>query len=92
MREIANRLYGGHSNFLRIRRYGIDTKTFQKMIKNQDGKCSVCLLKPAKHLDHDHMTGKVRGVLCFSCNRELGKFLDNPLLLRRAADYVSGVQ
>ncbi|MEX2551612.1 MAG: endonuclease VII domain-containing protein [Actinomycetota bacterium] len=88
MKEIAQRLYGGNANFLRIRRYGIDTKAFQEMIQNQNGKCALCLTKPAKHLDHDHGSGKVRAVLCFSCNRGLGKFEDNPLVIRHAIAYL----
>ena len=40
------------------------------------------------HIDHCHVTGKVRGVLCPECNHMLGKAKDNPVLLRRAADYL----
>lgn len=88
IKEIAQRLYGGHANFLRIQRYGIDTEAFQEMIQDQNGKCALCLTKPAKHLDHDHASGKVRAVLCFSCNRGLGKFGDNPLVIRNAIAYL----
>lgn len=88
MREISERLYGGHANFLRIRRYGIDTETFLGMISDQNGTCALCLKKPAKHLDHDHASGKIRAILCFSCNRGLGKFEDNPIVMRRAVAYL----
>lgn len=41
------------------------------------------------HVDHCHKTGKVRGLLCWSCNVGLGKFFDNPNTLKEAAKYVS---
>ena len=58
------------------------------MIEVQGGLCLICREKPAKHVDHDHATGKVRGILCFSCNRGLGKFEDDPSLLERAITYL----
>ncbi|MGH2785637.1 MAG: endonuclease domain-containing protein [Actinomycetota bacterium] len=39
-------------------------------------------------MDHNHETGKVRGILCFGCNGGLGQFLDNIESLRRAIEYV----
>nr|WP_078884185.1 endonuclease domain-containing protein [Streptomyces sp. NRRL S-340] len=50
-------------------------------------------LSPAspEHVDHCHGTGRVRGVLCFSCNAALGQFKDRPDVMRRAAAYVEGI-
>jgi hypothetical protein len=59
------------------------------MIEAQGGLCAICegpLERP--HVDHDHETGKVRGVLCFNCNGGLGKFADSADLLQRAAEYL----
>ncbi|WP_079194607.1 endonuclease domain-containing protein [Streptomyces sp. CB02923] len=42
------------------------------------------------HVDHDRRTGKVRDVLCFSCNAALGQFKDRPHVLKRAAEYPEG--
>ncbi|MFF7299132.1 endonuclease domain-containing protein [Streptomyces sp. NPDC008265] len=60
------------------------------MIVAQGGVCVICRIAPAEHVDHDHQTGKVRGVLCFSCNAALGQFKDRPDVMRRAAAYVEG--
>ncbi|MFF5504405.1 endonuclease VII domain-containing protein [Streptomyces roseolus] len=54
------------------------------------GVCVICQEGPAEHVDHDHRTGKVRGVLCFSCNAALGQLKDRPDVIRRAAAYVEG--
>jgi hypothetical protein len=59
-------------------------------IEQQAGLCSICLRSLGKtpHVDHDHETGAIRGVLCFNCNGGLGQFRDDPDLLLRAADYL----
>jgi hypothetical protein len=46
--------------------------------------------RAAVHVDHDHVTGTVRGVLCFTCNAALGQLQDDPEIIRRAADYLEG--
>ncbi|WP_431952171.1 endonuclease VII domain-containing protein [Actinacidiphila sp. bgisy167] len=72
------------------RKYGITTAELDTMIGEQFGICCICLDAPAEHVDHDHGTGRVRGVLCFSCNAALGQFKDRPDVIRRAAAYVEG--
>lgn len=49
--------------------------------------CEICN-GPAQAVDHDHTTGRVRGVLCSACNRGIGLFEDNPELLAAAIDYL----
>lgn len=62
------------------------------MVKSQDGLCAICnrvckvLVKLS--IDHDHATGKIRGLLCKSCNSALGLFEDNVDFLRSAIDYL----
>ena len=73
--------------------YGIDSAEYATMLELQGGECRVCGapdLVGGKHLavDHCHKTGEVRGLLCDQCNVGLGKFLDDPALLRAALDYL----
>ena len=74
-----------------LRKYGITIKERNRMITKQGGKCLICgriLNDKNTHIDHDHKTGKVRGVLCGFCNRGLGCFFDNSIFMRNAASYI----
>ena len=81
------------------RLYGISLEQYHQVILEQGGGCAIChssfdghrgKSKKAPHVDHDHVTGKVRSVLCGACNVGLGSFNDSPSLLLAAADYVFG--
>ncbi|MFG2605279.1 endonuclease VII domain-containing protein [Streptomyces sp. NPDC048514] len=72
------------------RRYGITEAEREGSVASQGGVCCMGLAVPATHVDHCHETGRVRGVLCFSCNAALGQFKDQPEAIRRAAAYVEG--
>ncbi|MEV4708088.1 endonuclease VII domain-containing protein [Actinoplanes sp. NPDC049316] len=54
------------------------------------GVCAICGGDDPQHLDHDHRTGEVRGILCFNCNGGLGQFRDDPVLLADAIAYLKG--
>ena len=69
-------------------RYKIEPEEVQARLNAQDGLCKVCLKVPATDIDHDHKTGKVRSILCGSCNRALGLFQEDPEIIRRAATYL----
>jgi hypothetical protein len=58
------------------------------MLEVQGELCAVCKAAPVLHVDHDHVTGAVRALLCFNCNAGLGQFKDNPEALHAAAYYV----
>lgn len=73
------------------RQYGITEAERDALIASQGGVCCICLAASAAHVDHCHETGRVRGVLCFSCNAALGQFKDRPDAIRRAAAYVEGI-
>ena len=66
-------------------------------IREQDSKalrlsvsgCEICgSNEKTLHVDHDHSTGEIRGVLCFLCNSAIGKLKDSAALLRKAAEYI----
>ncbi|WP_405888419.1 endonuclease VII domain-containing protein [Streptomyces longwoodensis] len=73
------------------RRYGLTPAELEALVAEQRGVCCICLAAPTEHVDHCHETGRVRGVMCFSCNAALGQFKDRPDAIRRAAAYVEGI-
>jgi hypothetical protein len=83
--ETRTRLYGSSRHYHLKRRYGIGALKVDELVREQDGMCPICDKPGPEHVDHDHVTGRVRGVLCFNCNGGLGQFGDNPERLYRAA-------
>ena len=77
----------------RLRKYGVSDQEHALLIAKQRGRCAICGEQPgtALHVDHCHESLAIRGLLCNSCNNGLGRFRDNPTLLRRAADYLEAV-
>jgi hypothetical protein len=71
-----------------LKEYGLTPQALQELVDQQDGLCAICRDRPAVHVDHDHLTGAVRGVLCFPCNVGLGNFRDRTDILRTAIDYL----
>ena len=79
-------------------RYGITRAELEALHKLQENKCKICKveLKPDAskgsknypNVDHDHITGKVRGILCFRCNSGMGLLNEDPDQLRLAAEYL----
>lgn len=75
----------------KIFKYGTDGKD---LLILQKGKCAICdtdlmaLPERYRHIDHDHTTNKVRGLLCLKCNWGLGIFKDDPIRLQKAIDYL----
>lgn len=81
------------------RRYGITVNQWDEMLIKQNNVCLICKQIPTGlhssgnphklHVDHNHTTGKVRGLLCTQCNRGLGYFKDNAELLIKASEYLN---
>ena len=75
--------------YQRARKYGLSEKHFRLLLESQDYECAICG-KPDRNLvvDHNHNTGKVRGLLCNSCNVGIGHLQDSVLILNRAVGYL----
>ena len=73
-------------------RYNISKEEAVELVEKACGKCQICggfLSKDnPPHIDHNHKTGTIRGVLCRCCNSGLGLFKDSPDLLRAAIEYL----
>ena len=69
-------------------KYGLSAAEVEMLKAAQGGVCPVCRLREAVHVDHDHSTKRVRGILCESCNGFLGAFGDDPETLQAAIEYL----
>ena len=76
----------------RAKRLGVEPGDVARMLKQQNG-CAICHISTPRgkntwHVDHNHKTGRVRGVLCITCNIALGMLHDDPDRARAAAYYL----
>lgn len=74
------------------RTYGIDKEKWLEMLSTQKNRCAICNVFSEKtnffSTDHDHATGKIRGLLCKNCNTVLGHAKDNIEILKKAIIYL----
>jgi len=72
--------------------YGMSIEEFDAMSVDQQGRCAICRQVPDHrlHVDHDHVTGEIRRLLCRNCNLAIGYLKDSPDLARAAAEYLDG--
>jgi len=75
--------------------YGLTLDDYNKLFSDQKGCCLICKkhqsdLVKKLGVDHDHATGKIRGLLCSSCNAAIGLLEDDIALLQRAISYLNG--
>ena len=89
--KLTHRIYGLKT------RYGITEEQYEKLLNDQNGLCAICdkpeteiHLGKVKRLaiDHCHTANKVRALLCGKCNKLIGLGEENPVILRRAAEYL----
>lgn len=73
-------------------KYGISLEDYEYLLMNQHYRCAICSYLPESdevlHVDHNHATGNVRGLLCTQCNTAIGSLGDDPRRLRNAALYL----
>lgn len=75
---------------IRFKKYGINGDEFRVLVEKQKGKCPICEKTDKKNLsvDHCHITGKIRGIICNKCNMALGNVEDSPKILKALANYL----
>lgn len=80
-----------------LKNYGFSRDDYESMMRMQNNRCKICGREETEKcrgqvlwlsVDHDHVTGKVRALLCRRCNAGLSSFREKPDVLRRAADYL----
>jgi len=73
-------------------RYGLSAARYDALMDQQGGRCAVCGGPPTGqgrlHVDHDHATSLVRGLLCHDCNTGIGSLKDDLSILRAAVAYL----
>ena len=74
----------------RYKKYGITQEEYLRIVRLQEYKCAVCFKEDKINLsvDHNHKTGKLRGIICNRCNMALGNVGDSPQVLRSLANYL----
>lgn len=80
----------GSRNAYLKRTYGITELEYTLLLKLQNDACAICGKKQRYQslaVDHDHVTGRVRGLLCQRCNEGLGRFEYSDTVLERLIDY-----
>jgi hypothetical protein len=80
-------------NYYLLKLYGITTIDWQDMFDKQEGKCAICGIhqsevKSTFHVDHNHETNKVRGLLCSKCNQAIGLVGESISTLNSMIDYL----
>lgn len=74
-------------------KYGLARTQYNEMIESQHNQCKICGVsfgdRYTIHIDHCHVSGKVRGLLCYNCNLALGNVKDNTDVLRNMIDYLA---
>jgi NMD protein affecting ribosome stability and mRNA decay len=68
--------------------YGLTRTAYENLVAKHKGRCAICNRARKLHIDHNHKTGNVRGLLCADCNRGLGMFFESITGLKNAIKYL----
>ncbi len=71
-----------------LKKYGLDLQSYNNLFDKQNGGCKICGDKVNLCVDHNHKTGKIRGLLCNGCNRGIGFMKENISNLEKAILYL----
>lgn len=81
-----------------LKRYGLTLDEYERLLQQQGHRCAICRRSKSggrgkrMHVDHDHSSKRIRGLLCHGCNTGLGAFCESPAILLAALNYLqSGV-
>ena len=93
IRKNNKKWYKNNRGKIMKKKYDLYYEDWLKLWELQDGKCAICE-KPFEKpfdacIDHNHKTGKIRGLLCRKCNTGIGFFDDNPILTMRLTKYLN---
>jgi len=74
-------------------KHGLSSEQYHALMNRQNSMCAICgeqlYLDSRTHVDHDHSTGDIRGILCHYCNTGIGLFKDKPEVLEKAIKYLA---
>ena len=101
MREYRKRNKELFKSYDLMKKFGITLEEYNEMLEIQDGACAICGQPETRKdhrtgetralaVDHDHATGRVRGLLCTDCNTGIGLLQDDIEILLNAVDYLKG--
>jgi hypothetical protein len=85
-----SRAAAAHERYVQ-RTYGLAPGQYAAMLEAQDGRCAMCRRVPRRRrlaVDHDHITGRVRGLTCYLCNKYLGQWEGDPIAAYSASQYL----
>lgn len=75
----------------KLAKHGLTIEDYERLLAEQRGGCALCGSTDRLCVDHDHETGRVRGILCFKCNTAIGMLGDSAAGLRRAFEYLDAM-